>query len=217
MIAIFLESVNQFFSAVYSGLRLHLPQDKDKRKLMFVSALAFASINHLPEIQLWKSTETLKGVLRWSVLPIISAVSIAVFSSLLKLKNFDKIFKIFLFTLIAPIIMINVQLPANHIQPLLFQTMAVSGIQAMEKKEERLKVSTKNTDDFIEASFDDTEIGIKKLFTPFFITKAQRMGIDIAICKRFVESHNGGIRVESEEAKGSIFTVVLPIHRGVEV
>jgi len=54
---------------------------------------------------------------------------------------------------------------------------------------------------------------IKKIFTPFFTTKAQGMGVGLPICKRFVEHHNGSIKVESEEGKGSIFTVKLPIQR----
>ena len=100
----------------------------------------------------------------------------------------------------------------------IFVNLAVNGIQAMEKNGGTLKVSTKKTDGFIEVSFQDKGIGIKKenfrkLFTPFFTTKAQGMGVGLAICKRFVELHNGSIKVESEEGEGSIFTVKLPIQR----
>jgi PAS domain S-box-containing protein len=109
-------------SALGFGYIYH--KDKDKRKLMFALALAFASISYLSEMQLWDSTEVLKGLLRWSVLPIVSAVSIAVLSSLLKMKKFDKAFKIFLFTLVASIIMMIIQVPVNPLQPLLFQSMA---------------------------------------------------------------------------------------------
>jgi len=110
------------FSTVDFGYIYH----KDKRKLMFALALAFASISYLPEMQLGgESTEALKGLLSWSVLPIISSVTIAVFSNLLKLKNFDKPFKIFLFTLVASIIMMIVPLPVDTIQPLLFQSIAI--------------------------------------------------------------------------------------------
>ena len=103
-----------------------------------------------------------------------------------------------------------------------FVNLAVNGIQAMEKGGGTMKVSTKNTNESVEVNFEDAGIGInkenmKKLFTPFFTTKAQGMGVGLAICKRFVESHNGSIRVESEEGKGSIFTVVLHIPRGTGV
>jgi PAS domain S-box-containing protein len=99
-----------------------------------------------------------------------------------------------------------------------FVNLAVNGIQAMEKKGGTLKVSTKNTNISIETNFEDTGIGIKKenikkLFTPFFTTKAQGMGVGLAICKRIVERHNGSIRVKSKEGKGSIFTITLPKQR----
>jgi PAS domain S-box-containing protein len=100
----------------------------------------------------------------------------------------------------------------------IFVNLALNGIQAMKEKGGTLKVSTKKTNDFIEISFKDTGIGIKKenkpkIFTPFFTTKAQGMGVGLAICKRFAEIHDGRIKVESEEGKGSIFTVKLPIQR----
>ena len=65
--------------------------------------------------------------------------------------------------------------------------------------------------------FADTGSGmseevIAKIFTPLFTTKAQGMGLGLAICKRFIEAHNGKISVQSNQNKGTIFTVSLPIH-----
>ena len=79
-----------------------------------------------------------------------------------------------------------------------------------------MKVSTKKAKDCIEVNFEDTGIGIKKenlkrIFIPFFTTKAQGMGVGLPICKRFVDIHEGSIKVKSEEGKGSIFTINLPI------
>jgi signal transduction histidine kinase len=100
----------------------------------------------------------------------------------------------------------------------IFVNLAVNGIQAMKEKRGILKVSTKETNGFIEIKFQDTGVGIKKenvskIFTPFFTTKAQGMGVGLPISKRFVEIHNGNIKVESKEGEGSIFTVKLPIQR----
>lgn len=100
----------------------------------------------------------------------------------------------------------------------IFLNLAVNGIQAMGKKGGILNVTTKKTKGSIEVNFEDTGSGIKKenmkkIFTPFFTTKAQGMGVGLATCKRLVEIHGGSIRVESEECKRSIFTVVLPIQR----
>jgi len=100
----------------------------------------------------------------------------------------------------------------------IFVNLVDNGIQAMEEKRGTLKVSTKKTNAFIEVKFQDTGIGIKKenmkkIFTPFFTTKAQGMGVGLPICKRFAEIHDGSIKVESKEGEGSIFTVKLPIQR----
>jgi PAS domain S-box-containing protein len=98
----------------------------------------------------------------------------------------------------------------------IFVNLAINGIQAMTEKGGTMKVSTRRVNGYIEVKFEDTGVGIKKenlkkIFTPFFTTKAQGMGVGLAICKRFVEIHEGSIEVESEEGKGSIFTVKLPI------
>jgi len=100
----------------------------------------------------------------------------------------------------------------------IFVNLAVNGIQAMKEKRGTQKVSTKKTNGFIEVKFKDTGIGIKKenmqkIFTPFITTKAQGMGVGLSISNRFVELHDGSIEVESEDGKGSIFTVKLPIQR----
>jgi len=96
-----------------------------------------------------------------------------------------------------------------------FLNSALNGVQAMENGG-RLKVSTRKTKEFVEVIFKDTGVGIpkenmEKLFTPFFTTKAKGMGMGLAICRKFVESHGGGIEVESEKGKGTTFTVRLPI------
>jgi len=96
--------------------------------------------------------------------------------------------------------------------------LATNGVQAMKEKGGPLIVSTKETKNFVEVSFKDAGIGIpkenvEKLFTPFFTTKAQGMGMGLAICKKLIDSHDGSIETESEEGKGSIFTVKLPIQQ----
>jgi len=96
-----------------------------------------------------------------------------------------------------------------------FLNLAINAIQAMENGG-TLKVTTKETERFVEVGFKDTGAGIskenmEKIFTPFFTTKAKGMGMGLPICKKFVESHGGSIRVESKEGEGSTFTVILHI------
>ncbi len=68
-------------------------------------------------------------------------------------------------------------------------------------------------------SFSDTGHGIakdlqEKIFKPFFSTKGEKgTGLGLAICSKIIAQHKGEIRVESEEAKGTTFTIFLPVWR----
>ena len=80
----------------------------------------------------------------------------------------------------------------------------------------KLTVVSKEVNGSLELSFADTGSGIPKekmerLWTPFVTTKAKGMGLGLPISKRIVESHGGQIIVDSENGKGTMFTVVIPI------
>jgi len=62
----------------------------------------------------------------------------------------------------------------------------------------------------------DTGAGIARenlarLFEPFFSTKTDGTGLGLAISKRIAQEHHGAIEVRSETAKGSTFTLLLPV------
>jgi signal transduction histidine kinase len=71
--------------------------------------------------------------------------------------------------------------------------------------------------------FQDTGVGIPdghldRVFEPFFTTKDQDpdpairgSGLGLAVSYSIVEAHGGSLEVESEESRGSIFTVRLPM------
>jgi signal transduction histidine kinase len=51
------------------------------------------------------------------------------------------------------------------------------------------------------------------IFRPFFTTKGEGTGLGLSLARRIVEDHQGRIDVVSTVAKGSTFTVVLPLQR----
>ena len=57
-----------------------------------------------------------------------------------------------------------------------------------------------------------TKCVLDKLWSPLFTTKAKGMGFGLPICKRMVEAHRGKISVKSTIAKGSTFTITVPIN-----
>jgi signal transduction histidine kinase/PAS domain-containing protein len=61
----------------------------------------------------------------------------------------------------------------------------------------------------------DTGVGIleeakDKLFTPLFTTKAKGQGFGLAVVKRLTEALGGTVTFESQEGKGTTFTIILP-------
>ncbi|MCJ2557376.1 MAG: PAS domain S-box protein, partial [Candidatus Thermoplasmatota archaeon] len=64
---------------------------------------------------------------------------------------------------------------------------------------------------------EDTGDGIPEedmpnIFTPFYTTKSNGMGLGLAYCKRAVESHGGAITWVSKIGVGTTFTVKLPLN-----
>ena len=71
--------------------------------------------------------------------------------------------------------------------------------------------------DFIQISIKDNGSGIPnhikdKIFQPFFTTKptGQGTGLGLSLAYDIVKAHGGELKVESEEGKGTTFTITLP-------
>ncbi len=52
----------------------------------------------------------------------------------------------------------------------------------------------------------------QKLFTPFYTTKAEGMGLGLSLCRTVVEQHGGALVFEPNQPCGTVFTFTLPVH-----
>ncbi len=78
-------------------------------------------------------------------------------------------------------------------------------------------IKTRQVDGNAEVSVIDRGSGIdpkhrESIFNPFFTTKADGVGLGLAIVSKIVDQHGGRIAVESELGRGSVFRLLLPMH-----
>jgi len=52
-----------------------------------------------------------------------------------------------------------------------------------------------------------------KIFEPFYTTKAGGSGLGLAIVKRIVDDNNWIINVDSQQASGTVFVIIIPIEK----
>jgi two-component system, LuxR family, sensor histidine kinase DctS len=100
--------------------------------------------------------------------------------------------------------------------------LARNGIQAMEGTPAAQRVLTirvqhaKDSTRWLEFSFTDCGQGIseetaKQLFTPFFSTKADGMGLGLSLCRTVVEQHGGLLHFAPYAPRGTVFVFTLPV------
>jgi two-component system, LuxR family, sensor histidine kinase DctS len=69
--------------------------------------------------------------------------------------------------------------------------------------------------DWLEFAVADVGPGIpqdvqRRLFTPFFTTKSEGMGLGLSLCRTVVEQHGGFLAFEPNQPQGTIFRFTLP-------
>jgi signal transduction histidine kinase len=112
----------------------------------------------------------------------------------------------------------KVWIDAHQIQQVLVN-LILNAIQAMEKGG-TLTIHTFLVDGGgIGVEVKDTGVGIlksnlRKIFDPFFSTKSEGTGLGLSISLKILENHGATIDVESEEGKGSTFTIHFPVTHG---
>lgn len=68
----------------------------------------------------------------------------------------------------------------------------------------------------VEFVVKDQGVGIpaevaEQLFTPFFTTKAEGMGLGLSMCRTVIEQHFGELRYSANAPRGTVFTFSLPV------
>ncbi len=119
---------------------------------------------------------------------------------------------------------IPTDLPMVMVDPMqieqIFMNLLINASHAMPKGG-KITLKAKALNGYVDVSVTDTGVGIPKknlakIFDPFFTTKkeGEGTGLGLAICHSIVEHNGGALRVESEEGKGTTFTVKLPVDKG---
>ena len=109
----------------------------------------------------------------------------------------------------------RVDADANQLQQVLIN-LSLNACEAMPSGG-TLLISTLAEDGKVLVKFTDTGGGIKRehldrIFDPFFSTKpiGKGTGLGLSVSYGIIQQHGGSIEVQSEEGKGSTFTIVLP-------
>lgn len=98
-----------------------------------------------------------------------------------------------------------------------FSNLAKNAFDAMPNGG-KLQITSEKINEHVAVEFSDSgmgmsEITLKKIWTPFFTTKAKGMGVGLSICKKIIEAHDGRIEVKSTLNEGTAFTIFLPIFK----
>jgi two-component system NtrC family sensor kinase len=108
---------------------------------------------------------------------------------------------------------------ANQLQQV-FANLSLNACEAMPEGG-ILSISTSEEDGKVLISIADTGCGIKEehldmIFDPFFTTKpvGKGTGLGLSVSYGIIRKHGGTMEVESQESKGTTFTITLPVVLG---
>jgi len=99
---------------------------------------------------------------------------------------------------------------------------AIEAMQAVERQKRKLIIRTSNLDkrtlqvEVIDSGPGIDEENIKKIFQPFFTTKADGMGMGLAITRSIIDAHHGQLTASRNEQGGTTFCFTLPVDKREE-
>jgi len=84
----------------------------------------------------------------------------------------------------------------------------------------RIHIRTMLQQDRVRAAVRDEGDGlpadVERLFQPFYTTKAQGLGMGLAICRSIVAAHHGRLWAEAHPERGAVFQFELPIVEAIQ-
>jgi signal transduction histidine kinase len=97
-----------------------------------------------------------------------------------------------------------------------FCNLIKNAVEAMEGGSKTLKIMSRVDGNNLELQFSDTGKGIAKekirnIFDPLVTSKIYGPGLGLTFALKIVQDHKGTISVESEEGKGTTFTIRFPV------
>lgn len=93
---------------------------------------------------------------------------------------------------------------------------AVESMRDTAPEQRQVIVTLGSADGYASLKIADHGCGIEanvadKLFDPLFTTKADGMGMGLAICRSVVENHRGRLSFETNPGGGTVFHILLPL------
>ncbi|MCI0405951.1 MAG: ATP-binding protein, partial [candidate division Zixibacteria bacterium] len=93
---------------------------------------------------------------------------------------------------------------------------AVNGMQAAGEGEIKISTGANSGGRRVFLSVFDRGAGIpgedlEKIFTPFFTTRPEGVGLGLGIVERIASLHKGEVKIESKPGDGTTATLLLPV------
>lgn len=103
----------------------------------------------------------------------------------------------------------------GHQMSQVFHNLFINAVQAMPQGG-TIGIAGTVEDQTVRIAVRDTGVGIPKglherLFDPFFTTKPGGTGLGLAMVHSIVTKHSGRVQIDSEEGRGTVVTVELPV------
>jgi signal transduction histidine kinase len=116
------------------------------------------------------------------------------------------------------LILLDKELPMIEADAVMMRRIIINliqnAVQAMPEGGE-LSISARHKDYQVLISIGDTGEGMSmeaqgKIFTPLFTTKSKGQGFGLAVVKRLTEAQGGTVNYQTQQGKGTTFTIQLP-------